>query len=159
LKHKFIEIDELFISIAKPILETKEYMKTKEIPHHDGSVFEHCLLVAHFSYKIAKRLNLDVSSIVRAALLHDFYLYKFKKPQGKNLLISAYKHAKNHPKIALENAEKHFELTKKEKNIIQSHMFPVGLPRSLEAWVITIVDKYVATIEYSTRFKTLAFSN
>ena len=143
--------DKYFLDVAAPIIEHEEYKKMKSIPHHHGCVYDHCLDVAYFSYKIALRLNLDVESTIRGALLHDFYLYKFKKRKDKNLLAEGYRHSHTHPKVAIENAQKYFQLNDKEKDIIQNHMFPIGLPRSYEAWITTFADKTLAIQEYSSR--------
>jgi len=123
----------------------------RQIPHHHGSVFEHSIRVAYLAYRMALKLRLDVVSTIRGALLHDFYLYKFKKRENKNLLAEGYRHSRNHPKIARENALKYFELNAKEQDIIINHMFPVGLPRSWEAWLTTLADKSLALMEYSNR--------
>jgi len=63
------------------------------------------------------------------------------------------KHAIAHPIIAFENASQYFDLNEKEENIIKAHMFPFGLPRSKEAWIVSFVDKYIATFEYASNFK------
>ncbi len=134
-----------------PIIEHEEYQKMRIIPHHHGSVFDHSLAVAYLAYRIASRCNLDVESTIRGALLHDFYLYKFKKRENRNILIEGLRHSRNHPKIAKKNALKYFELNVKEIDIIVNHMFPIGLPRCYEAWVTTLADKSLALIEYSAR--------
>lgn len=152
-----IKYDDYFLEVARPIIEHQEYQKMRNIPHHHGSVYEHCLDVAYLSYRIAIKLRLDVVSIIRGALLHDFYLYKFSKREHKNLLAESYRHSRNHPKIAKKNAQKYFELNKKEIDIIANHMFPVGLPRSYEAWITTLADKSLALIEYSTRVAIYAY--
>lgn len=149
--------DDFFLKIARPIIEHEEYQKMRVIPHHNGSVFEHCLAVAYLSYRMALKCRLDVVSTIRGALLHDFYLYKFSKRENKNLLAEGYRHSRNHPKIAMENALKHFELNDKEIDIIVNHMFPVGLPKSYEAWITTFADKSLALMEYSVRLWTYAY--
>lgn len=143
--------DEYFLSVAIPIIMHEEYQKMKTIAHHHGTVFEHCLAVAFLSYRIALKFRLDVVSTIRGALLHDFYLYKYKKRQNKNFLAESFRHSRNHPKIAMNNARKYFELNEKELDIIANHMFPVGLPKSYEAWITTFADKSLALAEYSTR--------
>ena len=52
-------------------------------------------------------------------------------------------HIKNHPKIALENANKLFNLNKKEQDIILKHMWPLTVvpPKCREAYVICYFDK------------------
>lgn len=143
--------DHFFLEIARPILEHSEFQKLKGIRHHHGSVYEHCLKVSYLAYRIAIKFRLDVVSTIRGALLHDFYLYKFKKRENKNILAEGYRHSRNHPKIAKENALKYFQLNEKEIDIILSHMFPVGLPKTPEAWVTTWADKFLAIAEYSVR--------
>ena len=32
-------------------------------------------------------------------------------------------------------------------------MFPFGVPKSKEAWIVSYVDKYIAVFEYSSNFK------
>jgi len=142
-----------FALLARDIVTHEEYKKMKDIRHHHESVYKHSLVTAYVSYKVAKKLNWDYVSITRGCLLHDFYLYKFERGRGIKVLSKPFVHMRNHPLIALENALKHFTLNSKEKNIIKSHMFPVGLPKSKEAWIVTIVDKFSATIEYSIRAK------
>lgn len=149
--NNYTKYDQVFLNIARPIIEHEEYQKMKVIPHHHGSVFQHCLDVAHLSYRIASKLGLDVDSTVRGALLHDFYLYKFKKREGRNLLAEGFRHSRNHPQVAMNNSLRYFELNNKEKDIICNHMFPVGLPKSWEAWVTTFADKILALGEYSCR--------
>ena len=55
----------------------------------------------------------------------------------------------NHPKIALKNAMNIYELSLLEQNIIESHMFPIGLtlPRYKESWLVNLVDDYFSIYE------------
>ena len=68
--------------------------------------------------------------------------------------ISEPKKLNEHPNIAYINALNEFKLNEKEENAIKSHMFPLGkeLPKYKESWVLTGVDKGVATYEM-TKFK------
>ncbi len=146
-------LDEEFIRIAEPVVSHPEYQKMKELEHHSASVFAHSVAVAYHSYLLAGRLGLDQVSITRGALLHDFFLYTFdEKRTSNNLIWEALKHSWRHPIEALSNAEKHFELNSKERNIIRAHMFPVGLPRTPEALVVSLVDKTLAVYEYMLNF-------
>ena len=47
------------------------------------------------------------------------------------------------------------KLTRKEENIILSHMWPLGgaLPRSLEAWLVDLVDTVCAGLELSRIYR------
>ena len=69
---------------------------------------------------------------------HDKFKEKFK----------LYTH--NHPKEALENAKKYFDVNALEEDIIISHMFPIDIkiPKYFESWVVSGVDKVVATYEF-----------
>lgn len=77
-------------------------------------------------------------------MLHDLFLYDWRKPRpdGKKL------HAFHHPRTALDNASKIFDLNDKEKDIILKHMWPLTVvpPKYVESFIITLTDKY-ATLE------------
>ena len=120
-------LDSRFMEVALPIIEHKEYQQMKYIKHHDESVFEHSVKIAFYAYKIAYRRNWDWKSTIRGALLHDFFLYKFKKCLSFRIVTDSIKHALIHPKIAFDNAVKYFELNEKEENIIKGHMFPLDV--------------------------------
>ena len=140
-----------FEIIIKDILSNKTVQSLRYFKHHYGSNrYEHSISVSYFSYKICKILGLDHVSATRAGLLHDLFLYDCENPETrpKNHII-------NHPKIALENAEKLFILNDIEKDIILKHMWPVtfSAPKYLESYVITFVDKYCAIKEWSNYCK------
>ena len=137
-----------FYSIVSDIITNDTVRKMKDYrQHYDTSTYEHCLHVAYISYKICKKLGLDYVSVARAGMLHDLFLYDWRN--SRKLLNLKSFHAFIHPKIALENASKLFSLTKKEKDIIVKHMWPVtlALPRYPESFIITFVDKYSAMQE------------
>lgn len=116
------------------------------IQHGHTSCLDHSLLVAYYSYYITKRLHLssDYRSIIRGALLHDFFLYDWHEKGDRKGL-----HGFTHPKVALSNAEKYFPLNDKEKEIIVKHMWPLTLkfPRYKEAYIVSFADKYCSIIE------------
>ena len=140
-----------FYSICKEIIINPKYKSMKTyIAHADVSVYKHSIEVARYAYGFAvkRKIKCDLTSLVRGALLHDFFLYDWHK-QPK-FTFHGFKHAK----IALYNAEKEFELNKVERNIIESHMFPLNLlhfPRYKESWVVTISDKTCALKEIFKR--------
>lgn len=143
---ELIDKDIKFQNIIKPIItnETVQQMKNFR-QHYETSCFEHCYMAAYYCYLICKKFHLDYKSATRAAMLHDLFLYDWreKRPDRKGL------HAFTHGKKACENACKLFDLNKKEKDIIIKHMWPVtiSLPKSLEGFVLTFVDKYCAISE------------
>ena len=131
-------------TIENEILSNKKYQKLSLESHHGLTRMEHSLRVSRNVYRLSRKLNLDYESATRAALLHDFFFNEeFESNHG---LIQGVVH----PDIALANACGEFDLNEKEKNAIVSHMFPlsVELPRSKEAWTLTLVDKGVAIYEY-----------
>ncbi len=146
-------LDNRFMEVALPIIEHEKYQQMRYIKHHNESVFEHSIKVAFYAYELAYKNNLDWESTIRGALLHDFFLYKFKKSLSLRIVPDSIKHAIAHPKIAFNNAVKFFDLNEKEENIIKAHMFPFGFPKSKEAWIVSFVDKYIAVFEYSSNIK------
>ena len=115
--------------------------------HFNVSCFDHCLYVSYNSYLICKKHHLDYKSVARAGLLHDLFLYDWRKREdGRKGL-----HAFTHGKTALENALKITDLNNREKDIIKNHMWPVTLqvPKYKETFVITYVDKRIAIEEKS----------
>ena len=138
---------EKFLEIINDILANKSIQNLKLYKHHYAYTrLEHCLSVSYYTYVICKFLHLDYKSAARAALLHDLFFYdcedKISRPKN---------YIKNHPKIALENANKLFNLNKKEQDIILKHMWPLTFspPKYLESFIVTIVDKYCAFKEWS----------
>lgn len=77
----------------------------------------------------------------RGGLLHDLYLYN-SKDKSAHPGWQCF----DHPRAAAKNAQALTDLSPKEKNIILSHMWPLGgaLPRSPEAWLVDLVDTICA---------------
>ncbi|MCL1917911.1 MAG: HD domain-containing protein [Peptococcaceae bacterium] len=144
---------EEFVTVAHPIFSHTIYQIMKTIDHHDGSAYDHCLKVAYYAYRMAKRWDWHVEATIRGALLHDFHLYQFSKRPRRSVLLEGLRHTRNHPKHALANALLYWNISGKEKDIIENHMFPFSIPRCREAWLISFIDKYVAIWEYSVRAK------
>lgn len=138
------------MSSAQPILSHKEFIKTKSIFHHGGTRFNHSVKVAYLSYRISKLLGCDTKAAIRGGTLHDFFLIR----DDKNI-VSETKLFVKHPTLAKENAINYFGVNEKEQNIIESHMFPVSsvVPKSKEAWIVTICDKIIAMSEGVSKAK------
>ena len=77
---------------------------------------------------------------------HSLYLYD---PRDKSAHPGS--QCFDHPRAAARNAEQVTKLSDKERNIILSHMWPLGgaLPRSLEALLVDLVDTFCAGLELS----------
>ena len=148
--------DKEFQYILKDIIanETVQQMKNYK-QHYDTTCFDHCYTAAYYCYLICKKYNLDYKSATRAAMLHDLFLYDWRKrqPDRKGL------HAFTHGKVACQNACKLFDLNEKEKDIIIKHMWPVTVkfPKSPEGFILTFVDKYCAISESMEIFKSRLF--
>lgn len=133
---------ETFISLREnPIIQ-----QLKKYPNHNiSNLFDHSSRVAICAYDMSRRLHISVDgkSLAKGAMLHDFYLYQARG--NKEIGVKA--HWFGHPGTALENAEKKFQLTELEKNIITSHMWPLNFlhfPRSREALLVNFADKICA---------------
>ena len=145
---------EEYYSIVKDIMENETVQQMKNYrQHYDTNTYEHCFHVSYMNYKICKALHLDYKSAARAGMLHDLFLYDWRRSR-KELNLEGY-HAFIHPKIAYRNASKIFDLNKKEKDIIVKHMWPLTLPlpRYPESFIITISDKYSALYESFAYYK------
>lgn len=117
------------------------------IQHGTVTTYDHCMRVARIAFWLNRRLGCgaDEVSLVRGAFLHDFYLYDWH--HAKNI---THWHGFKHPLIARYNAETIFDLNDIEKDIIQSHMWPLTLtlvPHSREAALVCLADKMSSTWE------------
>lgn len=131
-----------YLSIVEKILSNRKYKKLEqEIHHYTSNRYKHSLDVSYLSYKIAKKLKLDYESVARASLVHDFF-FNDEIPQKNKRLVTHYKKS-------ITNAEKIIKLNEKEKNIISSHMFPIGgtLPKYKESILVDLVDDYISIKE------------
>jgi len=137
--------DTEYLNKVDDILENDEFKKMKDIVHHEGNRLDHSIRVSYYSYKLAKVLNMDTKQVARAALLHDFFLEENENEKAKKRIITMLEH----PKYALENSKKYFELTDMEEDIILTHMFPIGLtvPKYFESWMVDIVDDVASIYE------------
>ena len=145
----------LFDEVVREVTGAARYEEMKRyISHSDVTVFAHCIQVAREAYTMAarkKRTKCDLRALVRGALLHDYYLYDWHDP-NKGFRWHGFKHHR----FALQNATRDYDLTKKEQQIIYTHMFPLTfwcVPRCREAWYVTIADKRVASRETMKKYK------
>ena len=133
------------------LLDPKAQQMKNFTQHGNTTVFEHCVSVAKFSLLMAQylekmfKLKFDKDSLVRAALLHDYFLYDWhdKTVPGHNI------HGFTHPRTAMLNADRDFGLNEIEKDIISKHMFPLTImpPRHRESVLVTLADKWCALCE------------
>ena len=141
--------DKIFEQYTKDITDNSHFNKLKNELHHGISRYEHSMRVARWTYRVCNTFKFDnTKEVTRAALLHDFYINDdLQANGGPKALVE-------HPRIALRNSKKYFDINSVQEDIIVHHMFPCNLniPESKEAFLVSLVDKGVSTFEM-LRFK------
>ncbi|MCR5789513.1 MAG: HD domain-containing protein [Lachnospiraceae bacterium] len=134
-----------FAELIHDLSHDERFQKLKDYTQHGNiSTYTHCLRVAKRSFRFSIRLPFRVNEkeLLKGALLHDYFLYDWHN-HGDKL------HGYHHPNIAFRNAKRDFGLTRREQNIIKSHMWPLTLthiPRCREAVIVCLADK-ICSIE------------
>ena len=137
-----------FNACAKALLACPDVQSMSAFTQHGRvSCLEHSLSVAYYSYWLCRRLRLrvDGESLIRGALLHDFFLYDWHTV-GRQYGLYGF----THPATALKNARQRFRLSHKAENVIASHMWPLTLrrlPRCKEAAAVCLIDKCCSLAE------------
>ena len=147
------ELLSVVYELGADILSSDGMKSEKNFIHHgDFSCFDHSLRVAAASVYIAVKfgISVDMRSLVRGALLHDYFLYDWHENDPSHRL-----HGFHHAKRALMNAEHDFCLNNIEKEIIIRHMFPLNItpPRYAESRIVCLADKLCAAGEVAVNYK------
>ena len=126
---------------------TGRFRELRDYAQHGGvSVYDHSVRVARAALNLARKLPLrfDCSSLVRGALLHDYFLYDWHTPDARRP-----NHALFHARVAWENAERDYGLNRIEADIVRRHMFPLVPipPRTREGWIVCWADTCCALRE------------
>ena len=145
-----IQIQRLVHVYGQDILE-HDHMRIERNCYQHGTVttFSHSIRVACLSVWLADRLHLwkrvDLRSLIRAALLHDYFLYDWHDYDGGAHRL----HGFTHGGTAMRNAIHDFELNRIECDSIRNHMFPLTPypPKYIEGYLVTVADKISATKE------------
>lgn len=146
-RYEEIERNQEFYHCIEDIIHHPAVLQMKNFYQHcETDCYEHCLNVAYNNFRICKYLGLDARSAARGGMLHDLFLYDWRKHRrrtGDRL------HAITHPITAYRNAKKYFHLNSIEKEVITKHMWPVSLipPRYPETYIICLTDKYCGSRE------------
>ena len=132
------------------ILRSPTMAKERTIPQHGSTTcFDHSGAGTLCSIRLAEKWGWDVDwrSLVRGALLHDYFLYDWHVPDKSHRWLGFF-----HAGKALANASRDFTLGKIERDMIARHMFPLNitLPRYRESVILCIADKLCATEETVT---------
>lgn len=131
--------------IISDILDNNKFLSIEKCKHHGINRLEHSIRVSYYSYLVAKTLKLNYKETARGGLLHDFFSRDELDSKKQKFCFAL------HPYISLENANNYFNLSDLEKDIIINHMFPTlphKVPKYLESWLVSIVDKLVAMYEF-----------
>ena len=139
--------DDIINLYAEDILKSESFISQKEyMQHGKTSVYEHILNVANMSVTIAYKYNLkvDMKSLIRGSLLHDYFLYDWHENDKSHRL-----HGFHHARKAMMNAKRDFGINNIEENMIIAHMFPLNLrlPKYKESVILCCSDKICAIIE------------
>ncbi|MBQ6594549.1 MAG: HD domain-containing protein [Clostridia bacterium] len=113
--------------------------------HGRVSTRSHEARVALVCWRLDRRLRLgaDEATLLRGAMLHDFYLYDWHRDTRGW-------HGLRHAARAARNAERYFGADERVKHVIRCHMWPLDptrIPRTREAWLVCLADKYVSLCE------------
>jgi len=121
-------------------------LEKRFIQHGNVTCYDHSLSVTYMSIWIATKLKIkvDMRSLIRGALLHDYFLYDWHIPDKSHRL-----HGFHHANTALKNAKRDFTINEIEENIILTHMFPLNLriPKYRESVIVNLADKICALCE------------
>lgn len=119
------------------------------LQHGSVTTYKHCYDVANICYKLNHKFKItkNVENLVLGAFLHDFFLYDWHNIKCNNIKEL---HGFSHAKIAANNAKNILNMNNEVCDIIKTHMWPLNItsiPKTREAWLVCIVDKYVSLIE------------
>ena len=133
------------MNIVSDILDNDNFLNINKCRHHGINRLEHSVRVSYYSYYIARKLKLNYVDTARGGLLHDFFIPEDLTPKEQKFKFAT------HPYHSLENASNNFNLSDLEKDIIINHMFPTlphKVPKYMESWLVSFVDKCVALYEF-----------
>lgn len=141
-----------FEEVINEVIANEDVRRMTAYNHHSHTnCFKHSLHVAYYNYKICKFFGLDARAAARAGMLHDLFLYDWHE---RKIRLNNTLHGFSHPYTALYNAKKNFELSDKEQDIIEKHMFPLTprFPKYKETVIIILTDKFCSVCEVMDRF-------
>jgi len=119
------------------IIESKNF-----IQHGNTSVYDHSLNVTYCALAVSSifKVKVNETSLIRGCLFHDYFLYDWHSKKTDRPRPHGYLH----PKIALNNTMKVYELNSIEQDMIKHHMFPLTItpPKTKEGLILVIADKW-----------------
>ena len=132
--------DAAYIAEVEDILANDAFRSMENyIQHGTTTCRDHCVWVSYRSYFACRKLGWNSRAAARAGLLHDLFLYDWHDKEIPWVEI----HGFTHPRKAYENARRIFPLTRREKDLILKHMWPLTVvpPRYKEAYVLMHFDR------------------
>lgn len=136
-----------FITYAQQLLQEESLQSMESfIQHGSISCYQHSIAVAYYSFYLIRKLHIrcNEQSLVRGALLHDYFLYDWHADEAWHKW-----HGFRHPGFALHNAVRDFQISNMEQEIIKKHMWPLTIipPTNREAWIVNAVDTFSSLVE------------
>lgn len=145
------EINEMINEYGGILLDSPGLQTEKRFVQHGvTSTFDHSISVAKTAIRLSDKLGLqdkvDYNSLIKAALLHDYFLYDWHNDEPWHRL-----HGLTHGHTSLLNARRDFkdELNPRIEDSVEKHMFPLTKtpPSYIEGWLVTTADKSCAWLE------------
>ncbi|MDO5292432.1 MAG: HD domain-containing protein [bacterium] len=141
------EREDFFVHLYYELKASTKIETMKEyVQHGETTCLEHSIAVAYYSYCLVQLLHIrcDERSLVRGALLHDYFLYDWHVKDKSHSLHGFY-----HAARSLNNAKRDTDINAIEADMIKHHMFPLNIspPRTREAIIICLIDKVCSIYE------------
>ena len=140
-----------YLDCVEDILETDIFRSMEQyIQHGTTNCREHSLQVSYLTYCICRKRGLRYRLAARGALLHDFFLYDWHTRYEET---GDFFHGLRHPRVAMENAVRYFQVGEVEQDMILTHMWPLTIipPKSPEGMVLVYADK-ICTLKETFRW-------
>lgn len=153
VRKKEYERDLGYLACVQDILEHSVFQSMDQFIQHGSTTCKaHCIQVSYMTYKICKARGWDYVAGARAGLLHDLFLYDWHthaRETGEHF------HGFTHPRVAMDNAVKYFQVSEKEQNMILRHMWPLTPipPKYREGYAILYADKLCGLTEFFGHMK------
>lgn len=147
--------DKAYMACVRDILDSEVFQSMDNfIQHGSTTCKEHCIQVSYIAYEICRNNGWDCRAAARAGLLHDLFLYDWHthaRETGEHF------HGFTHPRAAMDNAVKYFQVSVKEQNMILRHMWPLTPipPKYKEGYTILYADKLCGLSEFFGHVKDL----
>ncbi len=145
--------DREYLDCVQDILDNKVFQSMDQFIQHGHTTCKaHCIQVSYIAFEICRRRGWDSRSAARAGLLHDLFLYDWHTHAKET---GEYFHGFTHPRVAMDNAVRYFQIPEKEQNMILRHMWPLTPvpPKYKEGYTILYADKLCGLTEFCGHVK------